>query len=254
MSGTDRAAGVVLLTNDDGYGAPGLEALRALAGRWGEVWVVAPAGQCSNCGHSVTTGRTIPIEQREERGFVVGGTPADCVRLALSHIIPRAGLVISGINEGGNLGVDLFYSGTVAAAREAMLMGRPGIAVSHYLRRGVPLDWEKAAGRASRVIDALRNGAHAAGTFWNVNLPHLDPGSDEPDWEECPVEVGPLPVEYELFPDGARYKGDYQARVRAPGSDVDVCFSGRIAVSRIHPIDGLGGAPRSGPAGKLADC
>lgn len=233
--------GVILLTNDDGFGAHGLEALRALASRWGEVWVVAPADQCSNCGHSVTTGKTITFEQKDERGFAVGGTPADCVRLALTHLVPNADLVISGINAGGNLGVDLFYSGTVAAAREAALMGRPGIAVSHYLRKGIQVDWERAAERAARAIDGLRDREYALGTFWNVNLPHLDPGAAEPDWRECPVEVGPLPVEYELFPGGARYKGDYQSRVRAQGSDVDVCFSGRIAVSRIHLIDGLGG-------------
>src|SRR5215212_1249585 len=146
---------VFLLTNDDGWDAPGLEALRKAAEGLGTCRVVAPCGPHSGCGHRVTTHEPIAVERRPDGRIVVAGTPADCVRLALHHLAPDVSWVLSGINAGGNLGTDVHHSGTVAAVREAVIHGRPGIAISHYIARGRPIDWPAAARRAAAVLRDL---------------------------------------------------------------------------------------------------
>ena len=134
---------IALLSNDDGIDADGLTALRRIAeALFDEVWVVAPASQMSQIGHRVTTDTPIRYERRGERAFAIDGTPADCVRVALAHLLPVApDWVLSGINHGGNLGRhDFAISGTVAAVREAAFQGIPGVTLSHYLRRGLRVD------------------------------------------------------------------------------------------------------------------
>src|SRR4029453_10946704 len=103
---------------------------RAARGR-GRGRVIAPAGPWSGRSHAVTTHGPIRVDRRDGGRLAVDGTPADCVRLALHHLAPDAAWVLSGINAGGNLGADVHHSGTVAAAREAVLHGRPAIALSH---------------------------------------------------------------------------------------------------------------------------
>ena len=135
---------IALLSNDDGIDAAGLSALRSVAGElFDEVWVVAPVSQMSQIGHRVTTDTPIRYEQRGDRAFAISGTPADCIRVALASLLPAApDWVFSGINHGGNLGRhDFAISGPVAAVREAAFQGIPGVAVSHYLRRGLTVDW-----------------------------------------------------------------------------------------------------------------
>lgn len=228
---------IALLSNDDGIDAEGLAALRSVADeRFDEVWVVAPAAQRSQIGHRVTTDEPIRYEARGERTFAIDGTPADCVRVALAHLMPvQPCWILSGINHGGNLGRhDTAISGTVAAVREGALFGIPGIAVSHYLRRGLPLDWEKAAARARRVFGELLAEPPGTGEFWNVNLPHSAPGDAEPRLVRCEQEIQPLQVRYEEREPGLlTYVGDYHERGRWEGSDVDVCFRGDIAVTRV---------------------
>src|SRR5262245_15532886 len=130
----------MLLTNDDGIEADGLRALLEAARPFGDAVVAAPAGPQSGVSHAVTTGAAVRAEPRGPGRFAVAGSPADCVRVALSRLAPDAGWVLSGINHGGNLGADVYYSGTVAAAREAALHGWPAVALSHYRRRGMPFD------------------------------------------------------------------------------------------------------------------
>src|SRR6185503_14961023 len=101
------------------------------------------------------------------------GTPADCVRLALHHLAPETTWVLSGVNAGGNLGADVHHSGTVAAVREAVLHGWPGVAVSHYRKRGVAFDWPRAAALVGRVLRDLLGRPWQRGTLWNVNLAHV---------------------------------------------------------------------------------
>ncbi len=226
---------IALLSNDDGIDAAGLAALRTVVGeRFDEVWVVAPATQMSQIGHRVTTEGPIRYEQRGPREFAVFGTPADCVRVALASLLPATpDWVFSGINHGGNLGRhDFAISGTVAAVREAAFQGIPGVAVSHYIKRGLVVDWEAAASRVRAALRELITAAPGVGQFWNVNLPHPAPGEREPGLVRCEQERHSLHVRYEeRVPGELSYAGDYHERPRVSGSDVDVCFRGDIAVS-----------------------
>jgi 5'-nucleotidase len=225
----------LLLTNDDGVDAAGLAALRAAAETLGSVLIVAPAICHSGGGHRVTTHDPIRICQRDENCYVVDGTPADCVRVAIDRFSPSGELVLAGINHGGNLGVDLYMSGTAAAVREAVLHGKRGIAVSQYHRKGVdPLEWSRSARWLAPVLRDLIERPWEPGTFWNLNLPHLPASAADPEIVFCPIDPSPLPVSYETTGELLHYNGDYHRRKRIPGTDVDVCFSGKIAVSLVR--------------------
>ena len=141
-----------LVTNDDGVDAPGIAALADAAQRFGEVIIVAPEAAHSGCGHRVTTDDLIRIEKRDGRSHAISGTPADCVRVGLTELARDADWILSGINSGGNLGVDVLMSGTVAAVREAALLGRQGIALSHYHKTGSQFDWARATELAAEAI------------------------------------------------------------------------------------------------------
>jgi 5'-nucleotidase len=225
---------LLLLTNDDGLEEPGLAALHRAAGPRGALRVVAPSGPQSSCGHAVTTHRALHCDERRPGWTAVDGTPADCVRVALHHLVPEASWVLAGINAGGNLGTDILHSGTVAAVREGVLHGRPGIALSHYHARGRAFDWDRAAGWAARVLAILLGRPPGPGAFWNVNLPHPEPGAREPEVVFCPVDPSPLPLRYAVEGPHATYNGNYHERARVPGGDVAVCFGGDIAVSLVH--------------------
>jgi 5'-nucleotidase len=220
----------ILITNDDGWDAPGLAALKTLARRLGQVQVVAPREPHSYAGHRVTTDGPLTLAETAPREFSLTGTPADCVRVALTTLFPETGWVLAGINRGGNLGADIFTSGTVAAVREAALLGRPGIAVSQYIRRNVPLDWEHSIELALPVIRQLMAEPRDGRGYWNLNLPHLDPGQSA-ETILCDPDSEPLDVRFRR--DGAHfhYDGSYQARARTPGRDVHRCFGGSITVS-----------------------
>lgn len=120
----------VILTNDDGIDAPGIRALLSAVN--GAGILVAPSDHYSGCGHRVTTTQPIRVEKRNDREYAISGTPADCSRIALNYLFPDTKLVLSGINSGGNMGVDVYISGTVAAIREAAFHRVPGIAISQY--------------------------------------------------------------------------------------------------------------------------
>ena len=226
----------LLLTNDDGIGAPGLEALRLAIAPLGSARVIAPSGPQSGCGHAVTTHQPIDFSIRDDGQVAIGGTPADCVRLALARLESAPDWEISGINAGGNLGVDVYHSGTVAAAREAAIRGVRAISISHYIRKGVPLDWNRAGSLARQVISFLLEQPTEPLTFWNVNLPHLEPLDPDPEWKFCPVDPSPLPLDYDWDGERVIYSGVYSQRPRRSESDISVCFSGSIAVSLIRII------------------
>lgn len=222
----------ILLTNDDGWDAPGLETLKELAAEFGEVYVLAPRDPHSYAGHRVTTDCALHLKETGARQLTLSGTPADCVRVATTTIFPEIDWVFSGINRGGNLGADLFTSGTVAAAREAALLGKPAIAISQYIRRGLALDWKRSRELVRPVVARLMAQGCLAKSFWNVNLPHLENG-EIPAVVECDPDNQPLDVRYRRQGEELHYAGTYPARPRTPGKDVDLCFGGSITISRL---------------------
>lgn len=221
-----------ILTNDDGIDAPGIRALHKAVN--GKGVIVAPRDHQSGCGHQVTTTRPIQVQRRSDEEYAIAGTPADCVRLAISHLCKDVKFVFSGINAGGNMGVDAYISGTVAAVREAAMHRIPGIAVSHYRKGKRNVDWDVAARWTAGVLADLLSRPLEPGTFWNVNLPHLEPGDPDPDVVFCEPCTRPLPVNYRVEGDNFYYVGEYTKRDRTPGTDVDACFSGHIAVTQIR--------------------
>jgi 5'-nucleotidase len=229
----------LLLTNDDGIDAPGLEALVRAARLLGhDPVVVAPATHQSWSSHTITANRGVRIERGGDNRFAVHGTPADCVRMGLLRLAPEARWVLSGINHGANLGADVYYSGTVAAVREAVLHGWPGVALSHYRRKGAELDdWERVTPWATSVLADLLARPTAPGLFYSVNLPHLEPEEKkEPQVIFCPLDPNPLPLNYrhEVEADEFYYEGNYATRRRKAGADVEVCLRGDVAVTELR--------------------
>jgi 5'-nucleotidase len=162
---------LILLTNDDGIDAPGLRAL-VEAFEAEEPWVVAPAGPCSGTGQALGLYADIPVERRGPREWAVGGTPTDCVKLALLELLPGPpGLVLSGINPGPNMAYNIHYSGTVAAATEAAFWGIPAIAAS--VGAGKPAHLDSAAAVIARIVRAGGWRALPMHTILNVNVPDL---------------------------------------------------------------------------------
>jgi 5'-nucleotidase len=211
--------------------------LAVAAAEFGEMMIAAPVEAHSGCSHKVTTHEPIIVELRGPRRAAVRGTPADCVRIALHRYCPNFDWVLAGINAGGNLGADVYLSGTVAAAREAVLHGRPGIAFSYYRRKDLEFDWLQAARWVRRLLPDLLAEPWERGAFWNVNLPHLPPKAPDPSVVRCKLDPHPLPLSFR--DDGGKlfYDGNYHTRQRTPGRDVDVCFGGRVAVTRINLFD-----------------
>lgn len=242
----------LLLTNDDGIDAPGLEVLEQAVREWGDVIVIAPADGRSGVGHQVTTDRPIPVERIDAERYSVQGSPADCVRIGLTRIAPDAAWVLSGVNRGANLGADIYTSGTVAAAREASLLGCRALAISQYVAKGRPVDWEVVQRRVVPVLESLLSGKAARGEFWNVNLPH-PAHDDEVDGLVCALDTRPLGVVYRKEGEAFVYEAEYHKRPRQPGRDVEVCLGGRVAVTKlILDIAGTGVNPNTPETQKKA--
>jgi 5'-nucleotidase len=165
----------ILLTNDDGIYAPGMEVLEAIARELSDdVWVCAPTEEQSGAGHSLTLHHPVRLQEHGERRFAVTGTPTDAVNLALRKLFvdQKPDLVISGINAGENLGDDITYSGTISAAMEAALAGLPAIALSQAIREGGH-GFAASRGWAARVLAPLTTVPMAKRTLVNVNFPAL---------------------------------------------------------------------------------
>ena len=221
----------LILTNDDGIDAPGIRALLKAVN--GHGILVAPRDHYSGCGHQVTTTAPIQLDKRSDTEYAIAGTPADCVRIGLHYLFPDTRFVLSGINAGGNLGADVYISGTVAAIREAAFHRIPGIAISQYKKRGLTVDWDCSAQWAAKALTELMHRPQIPGTYWNVNLPHLEPGSPDPELVFCKPCTQPLPVDFRIEENDFYYCGEYANRKRDRGSDVDICFSGSIAITQL---------------------
>jgi 5'-nucleotidase len=240
----------VLLTNDDGIMAEGLQALRrALLEVPGvELAVIAPDSNRSAVGRGITTRRPLWVEEIDfgdgTVGFATDGTPVDCVRFAVLGLIDgfRAELVVSGINHGANLGDDITYSGTVAAALEAIVLGLPGVAVSQQsgageldFRMGAVFDFSTAARFVARVVEEIEEVPLPPGTLLNINVPAGEPQG---------VEVTRLGKR--IYRDELKLAADEGGRRRywiygadpgfhdEPGTDLAAVAAGRIAVTPVH--------------------
>jgi 5'-nucleotidase len=243
----------VLLTNDDGIHAEGLQALRsALIDVPGvRLAVIAPDGNRSAMARSITTRRPLWVEEVTfadgSLGYATDGTPVDCVRLAQLGLVEdfRAELVVSGINHGANLGDDITYSGTVAAALEGVVLGLPAIAVSQQsLGRALDFrfeggfDFAVAAGFVARLVERLEDVPMPSGTLLNINVP-ADPPSDvevtrlgkriyRDELKVVPHEDGsPTRKRYWIYGSDPGFHDE-------PGTDLAAVAAGRIAVTPLH--------------------
>jgi len=174
----------ILVTNDDGVQAPGLLALKQALGDLGDVMVLAPERNRSAVSHSITMHKPLrlyPVTLGDgSEGYICSGTPADCVRLAAGGVLrARPDVVISGINAGHNMGSDVYYSGTVAGAREGVINGMPGIAVSTVFAHETPVSmariWQMATDVVCTLVQQVWQHGLPDHTLLNVNVPGVDP-------------------------------------------------------------------------------
>jgi len=229
----------LLLTNDDGIEAEGLQSFAAFVRAQpsvSRVSIVAPLDGRSSCGHTVNTYSPIRLQTVAPEEYAVDGWPADCVRIAIVNLGLNPDWVVSGVNHGGNLGVDVMMSGTCGAAREAAWLDYPSIAISQYRSPSVQIPWSVSAARAwsviSQVIDSsAEKRASPLKGFWNVNLPSIDASAGLPPLVYCQPDPSPHQFHWEETPEGLLYRSSYQARPRIPGHDIEWCFKGSPTVS-----------------------
>lgn len=240
----------ILLTNDDGIDAPGINALYLAIKDLGEVHVVAPHVVQSATSHAVTFHRPIRVAKHPGPGgegfedFVgtsVGARPADCVKLAITNLVPQPiDLVISGINAGANIGINVIYSGTVGAAREAAFMGLPAIAVSQHVKDWeTPIPWQDSARHARAAIQRVLDGPMSPHCVVNINIPILEDGVEPLSMKAAPISTSSMVDQYEITPadDGSFH---YQAgsamtfKNREPGTDVAALFEGYITITPLE--------------------
>lgn len=227
----------LLLSNDDGYQSEGLlELANCLAGV-GEISVVAPERDRSGASNSLTLTRPLRCHQAANGFFYVDGTPTDCVHLAITGLLEREpDMVFSGINHGANLGDDVLYSGTVAAAMEGRFLGLPAVAISLVGRSGS--NFKTAAKVALQVLERLRGHALPADTILNVNVPDL-PFQDLQGFEATrlghrhkaePVIKASDPLDRPIYwvgPPGAEADA-------GPGTDFHAIRHGKVSVTPLH--------------------
>jgi len=234
----------ILLTNDDGIYAPGLRALRKELQRLGDVTVVAPATEQSAVGHSITLLTPLLVqevldEQQQFLGWAVEGRPADCVKLALLELLPEPpDLLVSGLNAGSNAGINVLYSGTVAAAIEGAFFRQTSIAVSLEYTRPKPLDFPRGAELARRVIEQIMQHRPGPGMLFNVNIPSLEKGPVR-GIRVVPQNVAPYVEEFDrrVDPRGRVYfwtKPGYSCPEPHPDSDVTALDEGFITVTPLQ--------------------
>ncbi len=233
----------ILITNDDGIWAPGLQKLAEIASQFGNVWIAAPAEQCSGMSHKMTFFHPIPIQQVSyplpvEASYRIGGTPADCVKIALTTLIPeKPDVVLSGINSGYNAGFDIAYSGTLGAAMEALMNDIPAIALStsygsHY---------ELVDQYLPAILKELLALPPSTAEVWNVNFP----GCAVENCQGIARNVTPAPISFfdtyytpHTLEDGSQALMPAAHRVTreqvSPGTDIYALLENQIAIGQVR--------------------
>jgi len=242
----------ILLSNDDGIFAPGLVALAGALGGLGRIIIVAPESPQSAAGHSITLKGALTVRQVKAaaleglEAFSVDGSPADCVRLAVKNLLDRpVDLVVSGMNAGSNVGVNVFYSGTVAAAAEAAMLGIPAVAMSASIENEAPFaDFVAAAKLCRSVLERLLAGGLSGGDLINVNIPcpNSTDSGEKPGLEGISVvpqstaEISDVYYD-ETLPSGRRtfrLADAYSFLAGQDNSDVVSLAAGNITVTPLH--------------------
>ena len=233
----------ILAVNDDGIHAPGLRALAAALAELGDVQVVAPLVEQSGMSHRITYLHPIMVREVKEPGgehygWAVDGSPADCVKLGVLEFCRRPpDLIVAGINSGANVGINVIYSGTVAAAIEGAFFGITSIAVS--LSQGTTPDYPAAAARAIPLVQELRERHPQAGTLWNINFPDTTPQGPR-GIRMCSMGVKRHTDTYEkrLDPRGRPYYwtgiDPLKNHEQEPGGDVHELGNGHITITPLH--------------------
>ena len=178
LTAVNKANPRILISNDDGINAPGIKVLEDVARSLSDdFWVVAPEVNNSGAGHSLTLHHPLRLRDIDDRHFAVDGTPTDCVMMAIHHLLKDnpPDFVLSGVNHGGNMAEDMTYSGTIAAAMEAILLDIPAIAFSQACNDYSQPNWDVAACWAPKVLRAMREFPWPGGILLNVNFPDCDP-------------------------------------------------------------------------------
>lgn len=232
----------ILLVNDDGIHAPGLRAMHEVLRELGDVYVVAPLVEQSGVGHGITYLHPIMVKEIREDGelfgWAVDGSPADCVKLGVLEFCQgEPDLIVSGINSGANVGINVLYSGTVAAAIEGAFFGITSIAVS--LSQLTPPDYPAAAIRALHLIRQLRQHCPRPGMLWNINFPGSTPeGPRGVKLASMGVRRHADTVEKRLDPRGRPYYWSgldpLKNHYLDPGSDVKELTDGYVTVTPLH--------------------
>ena len=233
----------ILLVNDDGIDSPGLRILAENAARIGDVWVVAPDRQCSAMSQRLTifdplTIRTVEFPVGVKAAWSVSGTPADCVKAAVNHLLPvRADLLFSGIYDGYNTGFDIAYSGTIGAAMEGLMKGIPAYAFSNCYGEGFALVERELF---PLIQERLREPA-GPGMIWNVNFPGGGPGAFRGIRREQRVAHTQLYIDNYVFEEQAdgslrmHNRGvPAQPDLAPEGTDVHAVLNGFISVGRVR--------------------
>ncbi len=226
----------ILVTNDDGINSPGLQILAETLEVLGRVHVVAPDKECSAMAHSLTLHRPLRVEKLREDYFAVDGTPADCVNLAMCHILPeRPNMIASGINRGGNMGEDITYSGTVSAAFEGAFYGIPSFAISLVSKDD--FKFRTAASFALRVARFILKNGLPKDTFLNINVPNLDEDGVKSYriTKQGRRVYGDAVVE-EVNPEGQKYywiRG-HRGLESMEGTDFEAVSSHHISITPLH--------------------
>ena len=233
----------ILISNDDGIRAEGIARLAAAALPFGRVYVAAPQSQCSGMSQKLTIRGTLAVEQADfpvpvEAAWAVGGTPADCVKAAVKALVPcRPDVVLTGVNQGWNAGLDIAYSGTIGAALEGVMNGIPAIAFSarEFCDPGAMEVY------LPRVLQELLQALPKPGTLWNVNFP------------TCPL-CDCRGILYERFPEKQSYYENYYECVReengvrylspvakvlhadavTDGSDIHAVLNGYVSIGKVR--------------------
>jgi 5'-nucleotidase len=226
----------ILLTNDDGYRSEGIHALVDRLRALGDVTIVAPVQEASAIGHALTLRRPLRLEAMADHVFAVDGTPTDCVNIAVTQVFKGLpDLVVSGINKGWNLGDDVTYSGTVAGALEAALLGIPAIAVSLRQTREA-YDFSHAARAAAAMADAILRQPLPARTFLNINVPKGRPKGSRVTVQAKRNHVTSVAERHD--PKGRAYfwieegENDWEPHDR---SDYQAVRDGYVSVTPLHP-------------------